>query len=226
MPENPNLDAPFTPPSYNAAPPASGGNTASPRKGLAIASLIIGILSLPTAGLLLVGAISSIVMGIMALRRATNHPSQYAGKGLAIGGIVTGALSLVVTFVIVILAAIALPKLQQNLKSGREEAAIQSLRSIHNSQAQYNAAKGRFGTLKELVEAGLLSSSYASSQPVSGYIYSDSVAAPDRYCIHASRVSDAVGDRDFNVIEDGQIRFAESKTRSTLPCGQGDTVSR
>ena len=75
----------FTPP-----PPAR------PRQGLAIASLVIGILSLPTLGCLGVGAVLSIVLGIMALVRAGRDPREYGGRGFAIGGIVASAISLVV----------------------------------------------------------------------------------------------------------------------------------
>jgi hypothetical protein len=39
-----------------------------PRKGLATASLVLGIVSIPTCGLLLVGAITGIVLGENILR--------------------------------------------------------------------------------------------------------------------------------------------------------------
>ena len=71
----------FTPP-----PPTQ------PRQGLAIASLVIGILSVPTLGCLGVGAVLSIVLGITALVRAGRDPREYGGRGFAIGGIVASAI--------------------------------------------------------------------------------------------------------------------------------------
>ena len=55
--------------------------------------------------------------------------------------------------------------------------AIQSLRRIHENEAQFNSTKGKFGTLKELVEDDLLEKNYASSKPISQYVYSDTDVA-------------------------------------------------
>ncbi len=132
---------------------------------------------------------------------------------------------LIVVAIIGILAAVALPKLQANLKLGRETAAISSLRTIHNAQAQYNAMKGKFGSLKELGDAGLVGANFAGGNPVSQYRYTSTDAEADKYCIQATRISPGAADRDFNVIEDGTIRALESKTVNALPHGEGAPIS-
>jgi hypothetical protein len=70
--------------------------TAARRQGLAVTSLVIGIISILTLGLLFVGPISGLILGIVALKKANRTPSQFGGTGLAIGGIVTNAVALVI----------------------------------------------------------------------------------------------------------------------------------
>ena len=133
---------------------------------------------------------------------------------------------LIVVAIIGILAAVALPKLQENLKLGRETAAIESLRSIHTSEAQFNAMRGKFGTLKELTEAGLLGANFSSGSPVSQYKYTTTVAEGDKYCVQATREGAGSAYRDFNVIEDGTIRANSAKTVAPLPHGEGVPLSQ
>jgi hypothetical protein len=63
------------------------------RRGLAIASMVIGIVSCLALGLLGIGSISSIVLGVIALVKAKKQPDQFGGRSFAITGIITGALS-------------------------------------------------------------------------------------------------------------------------------------
>ncbi|HMV47797.1 MAG TPA: DUF4190 domain-containing protein [Blastocatellia bacterium] len=195
--------------------------SAKPRKGLAIASLVLGIISIPTLGLIVVGAITGIVLGVIALSKIKNNPQAYGGRNLAIAGIITSAVSLVLVVVWGILAAIAVPKLQNNLQQGREFGAIKTLESIHVNQAQFNAMKGKFGTLAELNQAGLLDSAYSNDQIVAGYRYSVSDVSNDTFCVHADRSSDSVAGKDFMICEDGVIRYVESKTKGTVKRGEG-----
>jgi prepilin-type N-terminal cleavage/methylation domain-containing protein len=132
---------------------------------------------------------------------------------------------LIVVAIIGILAAVALPKLQSVLRTGREAAAIQSLRSINNAEAQFNTTRNRFGTLKEMNEIGFLDAQYASGNPISQYIYTSPVAESDKYCVQATRQTPGAAFRDFNVIEDGTIRALESKTVNALPHGEGAPIA-
>ncbi|MGH9853529.1 MAG: DUF4190 domain-containing protein [Blastocatellia bacterium] len=196
------------------------------RKGLAIASLVLGIISIPTPGLLVVGAITAIALGVIALNRIKKEPATYGGKGMAIAGIITSVVSLLLFAVFGILAAIAVPKLNENIKLGRETATINSLRTIHQNQAQFSALKARFATLKELAEAGLIDRAYANGTAISGYLYSSSDVSEDTYCVHANRVSAASGMRDFVVCEDGIIRFIESKTAGAVRRDEGTPLNQ
>jgi len=131
---------------------------------------------------------------------------------------------LIVVAIIGILAAVAVPKLLENFKLGRQTATIESLRTIHNQQAHYTALRGRFGTLKELGEAGSINANYASGAPVSGYIYTSPEATADKYCVQATRQSSSTAYNDYNVTEDGTIRFVESQTPSAIPHGEGTPI--
>jgi signal peptidase I len=74
-----------------AAPPRTGER----RKGLAVASLVLGLIGLLTLGALSLPAIVGIVFGLIALNKARRNPAKYDGRGLAIGGIVAGAVAIV-----------------------------------------------------------------------------------------------------------------------------------
>src|SRR5262245_51053755 len=132
---------------------------------------------------------------------------------------------LIVVAIIGILAAVAAPRLLENIKLGRQTATLNSLRTIHQNQAQYNAMRGRFGSLKELNEARLIDANYANGAAVSGYIYNSTEATADQYCVQATRTGESTAYNDYNVIEDGTIRFVESKTPSPIPRGEGTPMS-
>lgn len=85
---------------YSGGPtdPSAYGHQQPQKKGLAIAALVLGVLSLPAIltvfGGILLGLIA-IILGIVALRGASK--GKNGGKGLAIGGLVTGAIGLIVS---------------------------------------------------------------------------------------------------------------------------------
>jgi type II secretory pathway pseudopilin PulG len=133
---------------------------------------------------------------------------------------------LIVVAIIGILAAVAVPRLLETLRTGRESAAIQTLRTIHNGQAQFQATKQRFATLKELNENNQIDLNYANGSPVSGYIYQSSPeVTQDKYCVQATRQAPSTASRDFNVIEDGAVRFVESKSPGPIPHGEGTPLA-
>jgi hypothetical protein len=91
---------------FGAPPPAAGGFGAPPpggyaappaapqSNGLAIGSLVTGIISLVTCGGAGILALVAIVLGFLGLGKAKEQNGN--GKGMAIGGLVTGVLSLIV----------------------------------------------------------------------------------------------------------------------------------
>jgi hypothetical protein len=67
---------------------------------LAIVSLVAGILGLTVCCGSVVPNLLAIVLGFMAKGKATNDPSNFGGRGLALGGIITGFLGLVGTIIL------------------------------------------------------------------------------------------------------------------------------
>jgi hypothetical protein len=124
-------------------------------KGLAVASLILGCLSLVTFGCFGVGALVAIVLGIIAVSRAGKQPEVYGGRGLAIGGIATGAVSLVLLPIAGIIAAIAIPSLLRARISANEAAAIGDTRTVISAEMAYAASNsGYYDTLECLAAPG------------------------------------------------------------------------
>jgi hypothetical protein len=191
------------------------------RKGLAIASLILGIVSIPTLGLLGVGAITAIVLGAIAYSRSKKEPAIFGGKGMAMAGIITSVVSLLLIPVFGILAAILVPQMIHASQYGRESAAIQTLRTIHDIEMNFEAMNSRFATLDELAKSSLIDRNYSGGNAVSGYGYSSSDVSQETYCVHAVRTGGSVASRDFVICEDGIIRFAESKTPGLVKRGEG-----
>ena len=81
-------------------PPAAG--TGGKNQTLAIVSLVTGILSIFCCGWVLPG-VAAIVMGFLAKKKADENPSEYGGRGLALGGMITGAISVVLGIIVLIL---------------------------------------------------------------------------------------------------------------------------
>ncbi len=71
-------------------PPVAG--TAS--QGLAIGSLVSGILSLLCCFSIITGP-AAVIMGFIARKKANEDPAQFAGAGLAPGGMICGVVGTV-----------------------------------------------------------------------------------------------------------------------------------
>lgn len=92
---------------YGAAPPPGsgyGGPPQSPKNGLGVAALVLGILSIPfgvfffPVGLIL--GILAVIFGVVAMGRAKK--GQATNRGVAIGGLVTGIIGTVIAGIFVI----------------------------------------------------------------------------------------------------------------------------
>ena len=114
--EQPTLDLPkatpaappYTPPSQAGVwkPPPAPPYPKSKQQSLAAASLVLGIVSMTIGWCCYFGVLTgpiAIVLGIVALSQIRKDPSQHAGKGMAIGGIVTGGLYFVFLALIVLI---------------------------------------------------------------------------------------------------------------------------
>jgi hypothetical protein len=128
------------------------------RTGLAVASLVVGILSLLTFSLLFVGGLMALVMGIVALKRAGRQPHVYGGRGLAVGGVVTSALSLVIAVPLALILAIAIPNLLTSFRAANEASAVHTMREILLAEDEYSVTMGdgEYATLEELAASRLI----------------------------------------------------------------------
>jgi hypothetical protein len=81
-------------------PPGAGGYAAPRTDGLAIASLIVGILSLLCCGVLLGPAAA--IMGFISRNRITASGGAVSGGGLAMAGLILGVVGFLLWVVLLI----------------------------------------------------------------------------------------------------------------------------
>jgi prepilin-type processing-associated H-X9-DG protein len=136
-----NGQATHVPPS--SQPVRSSSKTA----GLAIASLVLGILSLTC--LWVFGAIPAIICGIIALNKINRSGGQLTGQGQAIAGLVMGAVSFLL---LPILAGMLLPALSAAREKARATVCINHVKTLGLAVAMYaNDHDGKItGRLEDL----------------------------------------------------------------------------
>ncbi len=135
------LTAPGSPPT---APPGTlqyATTLRERRAGLAIASLVLGVVGFCTAG---VAGIVGVILGIVALVKAANEPQVDRGRGFAIAGIVTGALSLLSSLMVLpLMIAVLLPSLSQARELAKRSVCGANLRSVEISLQIYVEEHGQ-----------------------------------------------------------------------------------
>lgn len=110
-------------------PPALPTSPAQPKtSGLAIGSLVLGILSLFCFSIL--AGIPAVICGHTALGRIKRSSGMLEGNGLAIGGLVTGYLSIVLIPVIAVLVALAIPNFVKAKNVAITNFCVNNLRQI------------------------------------------------------------------------------------------------
>lgn len=189
--------------------------------GLAVASLVVGIISIPTLSFLGIGAITGIVLSTIALSKIKREPARYGGQGLAIGGLVTSILSVVIAVPIAIIMAIAIPNLLASRIAANEASAIRVLRLLDSAEATYQATSGDsdYGTLQQLRDAQLIDTPLSRGTK-NGYRFTVRVITeatsdtPARYEAVATPINyRRSGRRSFYVDESGVIRFSDEGRR-------------
>jgi hypothetical protein len=186
-----------------------GGPQIALRSGLAVASMVLGIIAIPTS-LFLIGLLLApvaLVLGIVALVKASKKPMVYGGKGFAIAGVATGAMAL---FLFVpLIAAIAIPNLLAARRAANEGSAISSLRTIHAAQQIYmSSGRGDFcGELPTLIASKLVDAKLSDGTQ-NGYRFEieDGRIGCD---IHATPISTSDGSRSFMVSNEGVFYAAK-----------------
>lgn len=99
-----------TPPVTPGPGPVEYPTAAPVKTGLAVTALVLGILGL---FMCFPAGIVAIVLGIIALNRASTQPRRYGGRGMAIGGLVCGGVSVILIPVFALMISILLPSLSR-----------------------------------------------------------------------------------------------------------------
>ena len=184
--------------------------TSKQKSGLAIASMVIGIIGvvLMCLGGFIIAPIG-LILGIVALVKSNRRPSEYGGKGFAIAGI---AICGLLTITLPVILAIAVPNLLAARRAANEGSAIYTIRTISDAEQKYMASmSGKCGDIQSLIAGKLLDVSLAKNEK-NGYRFMV-VNLPGTGCeIHATPVSTSQGRRSFFYsTQDNIIRAADKK---------------
>lgn len=205
--------------SYGSSPRSGGGL----KSGLAITSLVLAAIGM-AAGPFLIGIPLlpiAFILGIVALVKANRHPFQYGGKGLAIAGIAVS--SVMMFFIVPIIAAIAIPNLMAARRAANEGSAIFNIRKLAAAEDRYTVQKAtdRCGTLSELKGVDYIDQDLATGEK-NGYKFEISHLAESGCQIFATPLTKNSGSRSFYFsTEDGLIRTA---TKEGMRAGPNDAV--
>ena len=151
------------PPPLVSPPPLGPGNPiVAPRtSGLAIASLICGILPVP-----LIGGILAIVFSIKARREIARSQGTLTGQGLALAGMICGIIIGGISL-IAMLAGIAMPVIIAQQKKGDRMVALVNAKSIGLALCNFEQEYGTFPSMG----ADGTASQVQENNPNSGYTF-------------------------------------------------------
>src|SRR5262245_18820024 len=121
---------------------------------------------------------------------------------------------LIVVAIILIIATIAIPNLMRSRQAAAEAAAVTTLKAITTAEVTYlSSSGGNYGTLGDLLSAGLLDSSFAGGS-VSGYTFVVSASGSD-YTATAVPSSANNGRFAYSTSPDAVVRYSTA----TSGCG-------
>ncbi|MDB6122585.1 MAG: hypothetical protein JWQ71_1578 [Pedosphaera sp.] len=119
------------PPNFNPNPVATRDNS-----GLAITSLILGILSLTCFGLL--SGIPAVICGSVAKTKIRNAQGSLGGSGMALAGIITGSIGTLISLAALVLFLV-MPSLL--IKAAPTKTKANNTETCLNNLVQIDAAK-------------------------------------------------------------------------------------
>ena len=212
-------NAPLT--GLSSQPSAGAPGSLAPQKtsGMAIASLIFGILFIffPLS-------IPAIVFGHIALSQIKKSAGRLGGKGIAIAGLVLGYFGIAVIPPILIIAAIAIPNLLRARTAANEASTVSAIRMIDTAQVTYQATYPAIGYARDLASLGGAEPCTASAATAclienkiavatappgrNGYIFALVTSVDSsQYVVSAAPITrNQSGRRSFCSTEDGVVR--------------------
>jgi hypothetical protein len=117
-------------------PPPVGGFQPAKTSGLAISSLVLGILSLLCFTIFT--AIPGVICGHKALTKIKNSNGSLSGRGLAIAGLITGYAGIAWAVIFIpLLMAIAIPNFVKAREMAQMNGCINNLRQIDAAKNQW-----------------------------------------------------------------------------------------
>jgi prepilin-type processing-associated H-X9-DG protein len=190
---------------------------------MAIAALVCGIAGLTVCMPVGVVGLVGMILGIVATLRAGREPDRYGGKGLAIGGICTGAASLLLTVVMIpLMVAILLPSLARAREITKRAVDASNLRGIGQAVLVYaNDNQDMFPlSLQVLIDDRLIvpkqlvNPSSGHAPPTCDYYYVTGLTSEDRpdWIIAYSDPQYHAGEGANILYLDGHVSFEKEPT--------------
>jgi type IV pilus assembly protein PilA len=123
---------------------------------------------------------------------------------------------LIVVAIILIIATIAIPSLLRSRQAAQESSAVAQIRTINTAEVTYLSSNGgNYGSIPELITAGLLDSRFATS--VSGYNFGVTAASSD-YTATATPTSTNAGRYGYYSTPDAVVRYQTATSANCAPC--------
>lgn len=224
------LRGPAAPVAPTAPAPRFGSRTAlpegvnPPNSGLAVTSMVAGIISVLLCGLGGIGSLVAIICGHKATSRIDGSGGTEGGRGMALAGLIMGYISLIpaIIFYIAFFASLALPvfsKIQDKGNVTLHTSYAVTLQAACMKHAINNDGKYP-ASLEELVEKGLVEAEYLqkandfkvpgwNGEPGFEYLGEDAKSsAPPDTIILISNAADRNGQRVVARL-DGSVKLEE-----------------
>jgi prepilin-type N-terminal cleavage/methylation domain-containing protein len=124
---------------------------------------------------------------------------------------------LIVVAIILIIATIAIPSLLRSRQAAQESSAVSNIRTVNTAEVTYLSSNGgNYGSIPELITAGLLDNRFASS--VSGYVFAVTASGSD-YTANATPTSANAGRYAYYSLPDAVVRYSTATTGCGGPGG-------